>query len=256
MLAASVIAAKAYLLLCLWVYLGQRSMIYHPTPYQQPEEGESISLITAGAVLNLWVLRRPGSGALIYFGGNAEAVSLSLHDFAHATPHRTLVFVNYRGYGGSSGRPSEAALIADALAIFDAFQPDYPDIAVIGRSLGSGVAVQLAAQRPVSRLALITPFDSLVRVGQGALPWLPVSLLAKDRFESFRFAPRVDCPVLVLIAANDEVIPPARARALAVAFPQARATTLQVAGAGHNDIQLWPQYYPQLAGFLEGTRSP
>lgn len=254
MLTAGLIAAMAYALLCLWLYLGQRSLIYYPTPYLQPEEGESVALATMGAVLNLWVLRRPGPDALVYFGGNAEAVSLSMRDFARALPDRTLVFVNYRGYGGSSGHPSETALVADALAIFDAFKLDYPDIAVIGRSLGSGVAVQLAAQRPVSKLVLVTPFDTLVRVGQAAFPWLPVSLLARERFESVRFAPMIGCRVLVLIAADDEVIASSRGQALAASFAAGRATTVTVSGAGHNDIQLWPPYYEQVARFVEAPK--
>jgi len=179
-------------------------------------------------------------------------VGASLAEFAHAMPDRTMVFVNYRGYGGSTGRPSEAALVSDALAIFDVLRRDYDDIAVLGRSLGSGVAVQLAAQRSVSRLVLVTPFDSLVRVGQHTFPWLPVAALAKDRFESVRFTPRITCPVLVLIADADEVIPPAHAQALLAAFPAGRARALEVVGAGHNDIQLWPRFYPEIAGFVSG----
>jgi pimeloyl-ACP methyl ester carboxylesterase len=245
-------AATLYGIVCIWLYLAQRSMLYHPTPYFQPGEGESVSLATDDAVLNLWVLRRPARSALIYFGGNAEVVGASLAEYAHAMPGRTMVFVNYRGYGGSTGRPREAALVADALAIFDFLRRDCDDIAVVGRSLGGGVAVQLAAQRPLSKLVLVTPFDSLVRVGQRLFPWLPVTALARDRFESMRFAPRIACPVLVLIAAADEAIPPSHARALAASLPAGRARALEVGGAGHNDIQLWPRFYAEIADFIEG----
>ena len=120
----------------------------------------------------------------------------------------------------------------------------------MGRSLGSGVAVQLAAARPVNRLVLITPFDSLVSVGQDALPWLPASWLLKDRFESVNFASRVACPTLVLIAGSDEVIGPAHARKLVAAFPPGGASFIEVAGARHNDIQLWPPYGATIGGFL------
>ena len=75
----------------------------------------------------------------------------NIEPFAEAFPDRSLYLVNYRGYGGSSGRPSEAGLVADALAVFDHVRTQHPDIAVMGRSLGSGVAVQLAAVRPVDR---------------------------------------------------------------------------------------------------------
>ncbi len=244
------IVVAVYALLCAWVYVRQRSMIYYPVPEQASTIGEVITLPVDGAVLRIWTLQRPGRRGLIYFGGNAEDVSASLREFAQALPERSLYFVNYRGYGGSTGAPTETALIADALAIFDTLHKDHDEIAVVGRSLGSGVAVQLAAARPVSRLVLVTPFDSLARVGQGAMPWLPVALLMQDRYESTRFAPQVTCPTLLLVAAKDAVIPPAHATALLAAFVAGRARAVEVPGAGHNDIQLWPAYYRDIAGFL------
>lgn len=239
-----------YALLCAWVYARQRSMIYYPVAERASAAGEAITLPVEGAVLKIWTVRRPGRRALIYFGGNAEDVSGSFGEFAQAIPDRSLYFVNYRGYGGSTGTPTEAALIADALAIFDTLRNDHDEIAVVGRSLGSGVAVQLAAARPVSKLVLVTPFDSLARVGQGAMPWLPVSLLMQDRYESTRLASQVNCQTLLLIAATDAVIPPAHAKTLLAAFAAGRARAVEVPGAGHNDIQLWPGYYRDIAGFL------
>ncbi len=238
-----------YALLCAWVYARQRSMIYYPVPERASSLG-AMSLPVEGAVLRIWTLKRPGSRALIYFGGNAEDVSGSLGEFAQALPERSLYFVNYRGYGGSTGAPTEAALVADALAIFDSLHQDHDEIAVVGRSLGSGVAVQLAVARPVSALVLVTPFDSLARVGQAAMPWLPVAFLMRDRYESARFAPRVTCPTLLLVAAADAVIPPTHAHSLLAAFAAGRARAVELPGAGHNDLQLWPQYYREIAAFL------
>jgi uncharacterized protein len=245
-----------YALLCVLVYARQRSLIYFPTPANRSEVGEVVALPVSGAVLQLWVVRRLGSSAAIYFGGNAEAVTGSAEAFARAVPDRTWVFVNYRGYGGSTGEPSETALVADALVVWDWARAEHADVAVVGRSLGSGVAVQLAAARPVSRLVLVTPFDSLVSVGRDALPWLPVSLLARDRFESVRYAPSVSCPTLALIAGNDEVIAPRHARQLVASFRPGAVSVIEVPGAGHNDIQLWPQYAATIGGFLNpGPRS-
>jgi uncharacterized protein len=243
-----------YALLCVYAYTRQRSLIYYPTPASGSGVGEAVSLPVSGAVLQLWVVRRPGSPAAIYFGGNAEAVAGSAEELVRAAPGRTWVFVNYRGYGGSTGVPNETALVADALAVFDWLQPDHPEIAVVGRSLGSGVAVQLAAARPVTHLVLVTPYDSLVSVGQEALPWLPVSWLARDRFESLKYAPRVSCPTLALIAGNDEVIAPAHARRLVAAFRPGGVRAMEVGGAGHNDIQLWPQYGATIGEFLNSVR--
>lgn len=256
MLIALGTAAALYGIVCLGLFLGQRSLLYHPTPGIVPDEAEAVALATDGAVLNLWLRRRQGRSALIYLGGNAEAVGASLAAFAEAMPARTMVFVDYRGYGGSTGRPSEPALVADALAVFDFLRRDYDDIAVLGRSLGSAVAMQLAASRPVSRLVLVTPFDSLVRVGQRLFPWLPVAALARDRFDSIRFAARTHCPVLMLIANADDVIPASHARALLAALAPDRVRALEVAGAGHNDIQLWPRFYAEIAAFIERRDDP
>jgi pimeloyl-ACP methyl ester carboxylesterase len=239
-----------YALLCVFAYARQRSLIYYPTPASGSGVGEAVPFPVSGAVLQLWVVRRPGSLAAIYFGGNAESVAGSAEAFARASPNRTWVFVNYRGYGGSTGEPSEKALVADALAVWDWARAEHSEIAVAGRSLGSGVAVQLAAARPVSRLVLVTPFDSLVSVGQDALPWLPVSWLARDRFESVNYAPSVLCPTLAVIAGNDEVIAPRHARQLVAAFRPGGVTAIEGPGAGHNDIQLWPQYGATIGGFL------
>jgi pimeloyl-ACP methyl ester carboxylesterase len=240
-----------YALLCVFVYARQRSLIYHPTAASTSSVGEAVSFPVAGAVLRLWVVRRPGSLAAVYFGGNAESVAGSAETFARAAPDRTWIFVNYRGYGGSTGEPSEQALVADALAVWDWVRAEHADVAVVGRSLGSGVTVQLAAARPVSRLVLVTPFDSLVSVGQDALPWLPVSWLVKDRFESVNHAPAVSCPTLALIAGNDEVIAPRHGRQLMASFRPAAVSVIEVPGAGHNDIQLWPRYGATIGGFLK-----
>jgi len=199
--------------------------------------------------------QRGRAGRLLYFGVNAEPVASSAESLSAAAPDRTWVFVNYRGYAGSTGVPSEAALVADARAVFDWLKPNHADIAVIWRSLGSGVAVQLAVSRPVSRLLLVTPFDSIVSVGRDALPWLPVSWLLKDRFESETYAPRVSCPTRVLIAQQDEVVAPAHARLLVKAFAAGVAEAIEVPGAGHNTMQLWPEYV-EFIGRSVGDGSP
>ena len=143
--------AIAYGLLSAWVFFTQRGQIYFPTPESQHLNAEQLWIESQGERIKVWVVARPGGRALLYFGGNAEDVAGNIESFAEAFSDRSLYLVNYRGYGGSSGRPSEAGLVADALAVFDHVRTQHPDIAVMGRSLGSGVAVQLAAERPVDR---------------------------------------------------------------------------------------------------------
>ncbi len=110
----ALLIATAYLGLCAWLYLTQRSQIYFPVPEVNPPGAQSIRLAGGDATLKIWVVERPGPRALIYFGGNAEDVSANLPALASALPGYSLYLVNYRGYGGSTGRPSESALVADA----------------------------------------------------------------------------------------------------------------------------------------------
>jgi uncharacterized protein len=243
-----------YLLSAALGFVFQRAITFHPTPPAPSLIGETVSFPVPGATLSLIVVRRPGAAAAIYFGGNAESVAGSAPELAQAVPERSWVFVNYRGYGGSSGAPTERALVADALAVYDWLRATHADIAVVGRSLGSGVAVQLAAARPVTALVLVTPYDSLVSVGQQLLKWLPVSWFALDRFESTRYAPTLRCPTLVLIAQADKVIPPAHARRLVAAFTPGVVSAIEVPGAEHNDIQLWPGFYGALAAGVTAGR--
>ena len=245
--------AVTYGVLCAWVFFTQRGQIYFPTPASEHRSAQVLWLESEGERLKVWVVERAGSRALLYFGGNAEDVAGSIDLFAAAFPDRSLYLVNYRGYGGSSGQPSEAGLVADALAVFDHLQARYEYVAVMGRSLGSGVAVQLAAERPVARLVLVTAFDSLVNLAKEYFRWLPVGLLMRDRYESARRAPQVSAPVLVVIAGEDEIIPRARSDALAAAFRPGQAHVVVVPGVEHNTLDLSPGYLGSVGRFLLST---
>ena len=240
----------AYLALCALMFLGQRSQIYFPVRESNPQGATAMRLATPGADLKIWVVLRPGSRALVYFGGNAEDVAGNLSAFTAAFPAHSLYLVNYRGYGGSTGSPSEAGLLADAAAIFDRLRPRHPHISVIGRSLGSGVAVHLASIRDVHRLVLVTPYDSLVNVAREHFRYLPVGWLMRDRYESASRVPRVRAPTLVVIAGADEIIPRARSLALVAAFPDQQIQSEVIEGATHNGLDQMPQYLERVEKFL------
>ena len=241
----------AYLALCALMYFGQRSQIYFPVRESDPPGAAAIRLAMAdGAELKIWVVPRPGARALVYFGGNAEDVAGNLPDFAAAFAAHSLYLVNYRGYGGSTGSPSEAALLADATAIYDHLGGRHPEISVIGRSLGSGVAVQLASVRNVHRLVLVTPYDSLVNVASEHFRYLPVGWLMRDRYESAKRVPAVRAPTLVVIAGADEIIPRGRSEALVAAFPAAQVRSEVLPGATHNGLDRMPQYLERVEEFL------
>jgi hypothetical protein len=239
------IGALIYVGLCLALFLTQRSFIYYPQPRTSFGNIPTLTLDLDGE--KVLVSTRPaGPDAVIYFGGNAEDVSHSLPTLAAAFPDRSLFAMNYRGYGGSTGKPSEAALIADALALFDHVHQDHPKIVLIGRSLGSGVAVHVASERPVERLVLVTPYDSLLTVAATQFSFFPLRWLMLDKFESWRYAPKVTAPTQIIAAQNDEVIPASSTAALFKRFPPSLAQMTTISRVGHNSISESPDYIPLL----------
>jgi Hydrolases of the alpha/beta superfamily len=191
---------------------------------------------------------------VVYFGGNAEEVTVSAAHAADTYGERAVLLLNYRGYGESAGRPGEREIVADALEVIDRMRArddlDTSRLAVHGRSLGSGVAVQVAAVRPVCAVVLSTPFSSARSVAQDMYWWLPVGLLMRHPFDSLARAPRIQAPALVLVASEDTLIRPAQSWRLADAWggPVERRT---FRGFGHNDIHLDPGYDRSIREFLD-----
>jgi len=242
------VAGAFYLGYGLFLYLMQRSMLYYPTlqlshsfTEETFETGESIRAIVT----------HPGKRrAALYFGGNAEALAVTADAFDDLLPETTIYFVNYRGYAGSSGRPTEKGLYRDALAVFDAVRGRHESIVVMGRSLGAGIATYLAANRDIDRLLLITPFDSAVKVAQDLFPIYPASLLVREKYNSMGRVDDIDVPTLVLIAGDDAIIPRPRSQALVDAFDPDVVTTHVLAGRGHNDLELDSRYFELIRRFL------
>ena len=183
------VAALAYLALCGLLALFQRSFIYFPQP-RTNRDHPTLTLAVPDARIEVTTRQSQQPGALLYFGGNAEDVSWSAGELEAAFPDRDLYLMHYRGYGGSSGRPTEAALFADAVALFDLVRANHNHIVVVGRSLGGGVAVYLASKRPVSRLVLVTPFDSVLALAARSFWFVPLRWLLRDKFESVKVRAR------------------------------------------------------------------
>ncbi|VVM93971.1 hypothetical protein PS684_03664 [Pseudomonas fluorescens] len=231
-----------YLVLCAALFFFQRSLIYFPQPNAVTSADSRMTLSMPDAQISLITRERVGPRALIYFGGNAEDVSRNLPEFAEAFPDYAVYLLNYRGFGGSGSSPSEAAIAEDALALFDQVYASHPQIAVVGRSLGSGVAVRLASQRPVQQLILVTPYNSLEEIAARQYPWVPVQWLLRDRFESGKYAAHIRVPTLLLAASDDEVIPRASTQRLLENFAQGVAVLRVVPDSGHNSISDRAQY--------------
>ncbi|HEV7670218.1 MAG TPA: alpha/beta fold hydrolase [Thermoanaerobaculia bacterium] len=242
------IVALLYLACCVLLFSCQRSLIYYPHPPSSAQGTSTITLPAEGAEVRVTASPKPGPGAVVYFGGNAEDVNHSLPDLESAFPQHALYLMHYRGYGGSTGKPSERALVADGLALFDRVHTEHPNVVVIGRSLGSGVAIQVATSRPVSRLILVTPYNSLEELAARQYAIFPIRWLMMDKFQSWRYAPKVTAPTLLVAAENDQIVPRQSTEALYARFNAGVATLREVAGTGHNTIQESPRYIPLLQG--------
>lgn len=239
----------AYIGLCALMFFQQRSLMYFPVPETPlPAGAAAITLPVDDARIVVTAVRPDRPQALIYFGGNAEDVNGSLSDLARAFPDHAIYLMHYRGYGASTGQPSEHALVSDAIALFDRLRAQHAHIEVAGRSLGSGIAVQLASLRPVKRLVLITPFDSMRNVAAAHYGYLPVRWLMRDTYDSAAYAAKVAAPTTIIAAEHDRIIPVSRAKALFERFSSGVATMTVIEGAGHNDISLSPRYIPALMG--------
>jgi uncharacterized protein len=264
MIGMAVVKPFCYLLLAggvllLAAYLLQDKLIFYPqkgitSPHEAPYAAARIRLDHGNLALHGWLVRKddPPRNLLVYYGGNAEEVSVNLGELDRL-PVDALLLMNYRGYGLSGGRPSEVGLVADAIRALDtvtrrlALAPER--VILMGRSLGTGVAVQVAAQRPVAGLILVTPFDSLVSVARKHYPFLPAGLLLRHRFDSLSLAPKRFQPALFLVAAADEIIPDSSSHRLSKTWA-GEVTRVTIAGAGHNDIHQSPRYWDAIRDFV------
>jgi uncharacterized protein len=238
-----VAAAVLFVGVCGVLFVFQRSLIYYPQPSSH-QHGVTLMPLTVGAEA-VMVSTRPlaGPDAVIYFGGNGEDVSQDMPDMTTAFPSRAIYLLHYPGYGGSSGSPSQKAIFADALALFDRVHPEHPNVVVIGRSLGSGVAVWVASQRPVARLVLVTPFDSLGDAAAPQYPYVPIRWMLLDKYESWRYAPHVTAPTRIVVAEDDELVPRSSSDRLRTRFKEGLVSYVVLPAVGHNTIQDSPDYW-------------
>lgn len=241
-------ALSIYTVLCGLLFVFQRSLLYYPQP--SSGGGGAVSLTLPVGESTVQVSARPvaGSDAVLYFGGNAEDVSLVIPDLALAFPGSSVYALHYPGYGESSGTPTQKAIFRDALAVFDRVHAEHPNVTVIGRSLGSGVAVWVGSQRPIARLVLVTPFDSLGDVAAAHYGIFPVRWLLRDKYESWKYAPEVTAPTVILVAGDDEVVPRSSSDRLRTRFRQGLVDYVVLPHVGHNTIQDASGYWRLLQG--------
>lgn len=210
-----------------------------------------------GTKLSGWFFNRgPEAPLVMMFGGNNMHIGGFL-DVPLADASRSYLLLNYRGYGESEGEPSEEKVVADACLAYDwavAQLGGHPAaVSAVGFSLGSGVAVQLAARRPLSSLVLVCPFDSLVEVACDFVPLLP-RLVLRDRFDSAVAAPGIRCPLVILAAEQDSIVRPPHTQKLREAFN--RDHLYRSYPCDHNDVFAAPGFAEDLLRTLPAGPSP
>jgi fermentation-respiration switch protein FrsA (DUF1100 family) len=212
-------ALALYVLVAFAAWLGQRRLMYFPNASRVPPAAAGLSGVREqvlktpdGAELIVWRANARGrQPTLLYFHGNAGGLVNRAQRFAgYQASGLGLFAMSYRSYSGSTGDPSEAANIRDALQAYRALLAEgvAPEsIVVYGESLGSGVAVALAAQERVGAIVLDAPFTSVVDVAARQYYWLPVRPLLLDRYDSVSKIGKVTAPLLILHGALDDLIP-------------------------------------------------
>lgn len=246
-----------------FLYLAQEKLIFFPAKLSDQNRKaffqHEISIIHDDITLQGWLLkgddpspeRRP---FMIYYGGNAEEVSENLNDLEQF-PSMDMLFMNYRGYGNSQGKPTRDSLCSDALYIFDYVVKELninpENIILFGRSLGSGVATFVAANRQISSIILVTPFDSILLVAKKQYPIFPIKLLLKHNFDSLATAPLIAKPLLNIMAEQDAIIPKQHAKNLAAHW-KGPTTSITIKGAAHNNVNSFPNYWQAIRQFVKG----
>ena len=245
-------------------WLAQDRLVFFPQPLVStthlPATARPLEIVNDGIRLRGWI--RPSSSApapvVLYFGGNAEEVSWTLADRRWPADW-SIVGINYRGYGASEGKPGEAALVSDALAIYDAVaaQPDVDRARIVafGRSLGTAIGVKLAAKRPLAGVVLVSPYDSLVAIGKTHYPWLPVGRLLRHRFDVAAEASKLRVPLLAIVGERDTIIPHARSRALYDAWAGPKRWEVMQA-ADHDGVAEPERFWEVVGRFLAGVARP
>lgn len=237
----------AYLALLAYLYFHQRQLLYFPDR-SRPQLGElkrigvrEVRLTTAdGLDLLSWHLPpREGRPVIAYFHGNGGNIAYRADRVQRfAREGYGMLLVEYRGYGGNPGAPSEAGLFADAGAGLDFLRREgiaARRVVLYGESLGTAVAVYAAAQLPVGAIVLESPFTSIAALAQYHYPFVPAALLVADRFDSLSRIAATKAPLLVLQGGDDGVVPARFGEALLAAANQPKERWF-VPHAGHEDL--------------------
>ncbi|MEM5580987.1 alpha/beta hydrolase [Roseibium sp. AS2] len=242
----AIVVVIAYCMAAGYMYLNQRGFVFVPTgtlaaPAEKGLPGVDVETVAMADGTQVAVWRagptRPGAPTVVYFHGNSGNVSSRSNRFRRILDSGFGLYApSYRGYAGSEGSPSEAALISDALEHFDRAAQSGAPVVLHGESLGTGVATAVAAARPQAGLLVLeAPYTALVDLASAQYPWLPVTLLMKDPMPTRDRIGDVAAPVLIVHGSKDRLIPVAHGRDLFERAGDPKRSVI-VDGAGHGDL--------------------
>ncbi|MBE2224894.1 MAG: alpha/beta hydrolase [Anaerolineae bacterium] len=193
---------------------------------------------------------------LMYCHGNAG----DIRDWSYAMPPFlemgcSVLLFDYRGYGQSQGKPSESGLYLDGESVWgwveEKAEEEGITAVILGKSLGSAIAIHVASQTPPGSLILDSAFTSMREIALTVTPWLPDAMLP-ELYESLKIAPKLTCPTLVIHGRNDTLVPLAHGQALYNAMTCPKTLTI-IDGADHNNLSNYPDYYAAIQAFLHKT---
>ena len=248
-----------YILAMGYLYFTQEAQIFPASSIEKEQipavpNSEKIALHVNESVVLQGLIRKDdqnGAGLLLYFGGNADDATHFAH-YAKALRGYDIVTFNYRGYVDSSGKPSEKALFEDALRIYDTYAKGRK-VVLVGRSLGSGVATYVASKRESAGLVLITPYDSIVSMGQQKYPYFPIAWLLKHSFETVRYIPSITAPIAIIEVENDTTIPRYHLEKLLAMLPKP-PLHVRLSNTTHGDVLKHPNFTHELQTLLGKIR--
>jgi uncharacterized protein len=241
---ALLVLVAAYSAPLVWLAINQRDIVFavstrHVTPAEAGfGAAREVAVTTSDgeSLVGWFVAPKPDKPFLIYLHGNAGTLEGRASRLRTLTQDgEGLLAIDWRGYGGSTGSPSQTGLQRDALAAYEfalRAGADPKKIVLVGESLGTGVAVWLAGERAVAGIVLDSPYSSIVGIGAARYWMFPVGLVARDPFPAERWARRVHVPIFAAAGDADTVIPMRFARGLVAAANEPK-TFLEIPGAGH-----------------------